>query len=63
MTSKFVFLYVGSLMCQSVNLSRFKMLVVFSPIFVVDTEIIFGYDFRASLNTPLIEITALEQLL
>ena len=39
------------------------MLVVFSPIFVADTEIIFGYDFRASLNTPLIEITALEQLL
>ena len=26
------------------------MLVVFSPIFVADTKIVFGYDFVASLN-------------
>ena len=29
------------------------MLVVFSPIFVADTKIIFGYDFVAALNGTL----------
>ena len=33
-------------MCQC----KFIMLVVFTPIFVVDTEIIFGYNFGTSLN-------------
>ena len=31
------------------------MLVVFSPIFVADTKIIFGYDFVAPLNRTLPE--------
>ena len=40
-------------MAQAVNVARkiqFKMLVVFSPIFVADTKIIFQYDFVAVLK-------------
>ena len=40
-------------MSQDVNLAekqQFKMLLVFSPIFVADTKIIYRYDFVASLR-------------
>ena len=39
-------------MCQRVNLSwkiAVQMLVMFSPLFLADTKIIFGYNFGAPL--------------
>ena len=48
MRREFIFLYFDSLICQSVK-QQFKMLVVFSLIFVVDTKIIFRYNFVAPL--------------
>ena len=43
------YIYVLSLMGQSVNL-LWKIAVVFSTIFLVDTKIIFRYDFEAPLK-------------
>ena len=53
------YMYVFSLMFQDVNLARkiaVKMLVVFSPIFVADTKIIFQYDFVAPLKIEFVII-------
>ena len=37
------------------------MLVMFSPIFVADTKVVFGCNFGALPNMPLTEITALDK--
>ena len=42
--------------------SSFKMLVVFSPIFVADTKITFVYNFVAPLNKQFEILTALKLL-
>ena len=39
---------------------QFKMLVVFSPIFVADTKIIFRYDFVAPLTKMVVICTVYE---
>ena len=57
MISKFYFLHVlFSFMSQSLVLKKnsFKMLVVFSPIYVTDAKMIFRYDFVASFKSELI---------
>ena len=54
---KWVYSPICSLMCQSVNLlwtKEFKMLVVFSPIFVAETKIIVVHNFAALLSLHLL---------
>ena len=48
---------IFSLLCQRVNFKKqfekqqFRILVVFPPIYVLDTKIIYGYNFVAPLST------------
>ena len=64
MRGKFSFLYVD--ICSDVTkckfivkISSFKMLVVFSPIFVADTKISFVYNFVVRSKISLYLITAI----
>ena len=40
------------------NSSLAKMLVVFPPIFVVDTRLIYGYNFVAPLNVLILKVNS-----
>ena len=67
MRGKFSFLYVDIWFdvteCKFImKNSSFKILVVFSPIFVADTKITFVYNFVAPLNKQFEILTALKLL-
>ena len=54
MRSKFRYLVSCPQVCIYFEKYQFEMLVVFSPIFVANTEIIVGYNFRACLKLKLV---------
>ena len=65
MWSRFNFLQVGiyfdGLRCEFSSKNKFKILVLYLPIFVADTKIIFGYDFVAPLKLFLLIETGVQR--
>ena len=51
--SRYVDNWFDGTKCKFINKKQLNMMVVFSPIFVADTKIIYGYNFVAPLKFAL----------
>ena len=50
---RYVDIWFDGTKCKFINKKQLNMMVVFSPIFVADTKIIYGYNFVAPLKFAL----------